>query len=82
MIMLSVGLRVNIKNILCYIYNDLFITKEITMGVNLPVVIVVAIIVVLLIVFIIKRNQKDKKKFEQEMIDEEIQPEKDDKENI
>ena len=80
--MLSVGLQVNIKNILYYIYNDLFITKEIIMGVNLPVVIVVAILVVLLIAFIIKRNQKDKKKFEREVIDEEIPAEKDDKENI
>ncbi|MET0570172.1 MAG: hypothetical protein ABWZ79_01995 [Pedobacter agri] len=52
------------------------------MGINLPVVIVIVVIVVFLIVFLIKRNQKDKKKFEQEVIDSEFPPEKDDKENL
>ncbi|MCX3263450.1 hypothetical protein [Pedobacter agri] len=52
------------------------------MGINLPVVIVIVVIVVLLIVFLIKRNQEDKTKFEQEVIDSERPPEKDDKENL
>jgi len=49
---------------------------------NYPVLIAVAILVVLLIAFLIIRNQKDKKKFEEEVIDSELSPEKDDKENI
>ncbi|WP_158542165.1 hypothetical protein [Pedobacter chinensis] len=49
---------------------------------NYPILIAVAVLVVLLIAFLIIKNQKDKKKFEQEVIDSELSPEKDDKENI
>ncbi|MFW0716929.1 hypothetical protein [Pedobacter sp. N23S346] len=49
---------------------------------NYPIIIAVSILVLILIVFLIKRNLKDKKKFEEEVIDTELPPEKDDKENI
>lgn len=49
---------------------------------NYPIIIAVSILVLILIVFLIKRNLKDKKKFEEEVIDTELSPEKDDKENI
>ena len=52
------------------------------MTVNLPITIGVAIIVIVLIIFLIRKNQQDKKKFEQEIIDSELPPEKDDKENL
>lgn len=52
------------------------------MNLNIPVIIGVAILILLLIIYLIRRNQKDKKKFEQEVIDTELPPEKDDKENI
>lgn len=51
------------------------------MNLNIPVIIGVAILILLLIIYLIRRNQKDKKKFEQEVIDTELTPEKDDKEN-
>lgn len=51
------------------------------MNLNIPVIIGVAILILLLIIYLIRRNQKDKKKFEQEVIDNELPPEKDDKEN-
>lgn len=46
------------------------------MDVNYTIVGVVLLAVILLIIFLIVRNQKDKKKFEKEMIDSEISPEK------
>jgi len=49
---------------------------------NYPVLIGVIILVTILIVYLIKRNQKDKKEFEEEVIQAELPPEKDDKENI
>ena len=82
MIMLSDKDTVNIKQILIYLYYYLLINKLIDMSINLPVLVAVAILVVILIVFQIVRNQKDKKKFEEEIIDTELPPEKDDKENL
>jgi hypothetical protein len=49
---------------------------------NYPIIIAVSILVILLLVFLIRRNLKDKQKFEEEVIDTELPPEKDDKENI
>lgn len=49
---------------------------------NYPVLIGVAILVIILIAYLIKRNQKDKKKFEEDTIEAELPPEKDDKENL
>lgn len=48
---------------------------------NYPVLIGVIILVTILIVYLIKRNQKDKKEFEEEVIQSELPSEKDDKEN-
>ena len=48
---------------------------------NYPVLIGVIILVTILIVYLIKRNQKDKKEFEEEVIQSELPAEKDDKEN-
>ena len=48
---------------------------------NYPILIGVAVLVVILIAYLIKRNQKDKKEFEEEVIQSELPPEKDDKEN-
>ncbi|WP_426328210.1 hypothetical protein [Pedobacter sp. R-06] len=48
---------------------------------NYPILIGVIIFVTILIVYLIKRNQKDKKEFEEEVIQSELPPEKDDKEN-
>ena len=48
---------------------------------NYPIVIGVALLVVILIAYLIKRNQKDKKEFEEEVIQSELPLEKDDKEN-
>ncbi|MBE5318376.1 hypothetical protein IM793_04345 [Pedobacter sp. MR2016-19] len=48
---------------------------------NYPIVIGVALLVVILIAYLIKRNQKDKKEFEEEVIQSELPPEKEDKEN-
>lgn len=52
------------------------------MNVNIPIIIGVAILILFLIIYLIRRNQKDKKKFEQEVIDAELPPEKDDKEKL
>jgi hypothetical protein len=49
---------------------------------NYPILIGVAVLVIILIGYLIKRNQKDKKEFEEEVIQSELPPEKDDKENI
>ncbi|MFD2288661.1 hypothetical protein GJU39_11265 [Pedobacter petrophilus] len=49
---------------------------------NYPIILTVSVLMIILIAFLIKRNLKDKKKFEQEVIDTELPPEKDDKENI
>ncbi|WP_165825432.1 FeoB-associated Cys-rich membrane protein [Pedobacter yonginense] len=51
------------------------------MNVNYLIVAAVLAIVLALIIFIIRRNKKDEKKFEQDVIDTELGPEKDDKEN-
>ncbi|QXU42509.1 hypothetical protein [Pedobacter sp. D749] len=48
---------------------------------NYPIVIGVAVLVIILIAYLIIRNQKDKKEFEEEVIQSELPPEKDDKEN-
>jgi len=48
---------------------------------NYPLVIGVAVLVIILIVYLIVRNQKDKKEFEEEVIQSELPAEKDDKEN-
>lgn len=49
---------------------------------NYPILIGVVVLVVILIAYLVKRNQKDKKTFEEETIQSELPPEKDDKENI
>jgi len=46
-----------------------------TMEMNYLIVAVVLLLVVILIVWIIRRNQKDKKKFEKEIINSELKPE-------
>ena len=48
---------------------------------NYPIVIGVAVLVIILIAYLIIRNQKDKKEFEEEVIQSELPLEKDDKEN-
>ncbi|WP_316736311.1 hypothetical protein [Pedobacter aquatilis] len=52
------------------------------MDINLPVLVGVAILVAILIIYLIRRNRKDMKKFEQQIIQSELPPEKDDKENV
>ena len=49
---------------------------------NYPLIIAVSVLVLILIVFLIKRNLKDRKKFEEEIIDAELPPDKEEKENI
>ncbi|MDY0905641.1 hypothetical protein [Pedobacter sp. CFBP9032] len=49
---------------------------------NYPLIIAVSVLVLILIVFLIKRNLKDQKKFEEEIIDAELPPDKEEKENI
>lgn len=51
------------------------------MNINYLIVAIVVAIVLALIIFIILRNKKDEKKFEQNVIESELGPEKDDKEN-
>jgi len=46
------------------------------MNINYTVVAIVLLVVLLLIIFLIRRNQKDKRKLEDEMNQEEITPEK------
>ena len=46
------------------------------MAINYPIVGAVVLAVILLIIFLIRRNQKDEKKFERDMIDSEIKPDK------
>ncbi|WP_442590466.1 hypothetical protein ACSBL2_04475 [Pedobacter sp. AW31-3R] len=50
------------------------------MDINYEIAGLVLLAVILLIIYLIRRNQKDKKKFEKEMIDTEIKPEKHDSE--
>jgi hypothetical protein len=45
------------------------------MEMNYLIVAAVAVVVIILIVWIIRRNQKDKKKFESEIINSEVKPE-------
>jgi len=52
------------------------------MNINYPILIVAIVLAALLIGFLIWKNQRDKKKFEEETIDEELPSEKDDQENI
>ena len=47
------------------------------MNINYPILIAVIILVAVLIAFLIKRNRKDKKKYENEIIDSEIPPKED-----
>lgn len=49
---------------------------------NYPLIIAVSVLVLILIVFLIKRNLKDQKIFEEEIIDAELPPDKEEKENI
>lgn len=42
------------------------------MNINYAVIIPVALAVILLLVFLIRRNHKDKKKFEKDVMDEEL----------
>jgi len=46
------------------------------MNINYKIVAVVLLVVVLLIIFLIRRNQKDKRKLEQEIIEGEMKPDK------
>ncbi|MCX2574709.1 hypothetical protein [Pedobacter sandarakinus] len=49
---------------------------------NYSIIVAVIILVVAMIIFLLIRNHKDEKKFKQDVIDTELPPEKDDKENI
>ncbi|MGM9477499.1 hypothetical protein ACS5PU_13755 [Pedobacter sp. GSP4] len=49
---------------------------------NYPILAGVILLALILIVFLIWKNQKDKKKFEEDTIESELPPEKDDKENV
>ncbi|WP_231425022.1 MULTISPECIES: hypothetical protein [Pedobacter] len=51
------------------------------MGINLPVVVAVIVFVIVLVIFLVIRNHKDKKEYEQELMDEELPTEKGDKKN-
>ena len=46
------------------------------MAINYPIAGAVVLAVILLIIFLIRRNQKDEKKFERDMIDSEVKPDK------
>ncbi|NTE00069.1 hypothetical protein G6M26_31620 [Agrobacterium tumefaciens] len=48
---------------------------------NYPVIGTVSVLVLILIIFLFKRNLKDKKQFEEEVIDSELPAEKSEKEN-
>lgn len=48
---------------------------------NYPIIIGVAILVLILIIYLIIRNEKDKRDFEEEVLQSESDPEKDDKKN-
>lgn len=50
------------------------------MDVNITVLAVVLLVIIVLLIFLIRRNQKDKKDFEQEVIDAESKPDKHDEE--
>lgn len=52
------------------------------MEVNYPIVGLVLIAAIGLIVFLIRRNRKDKKKYEREVIQSEIKPEKHDTDQV
>jgi len=49
---------------------------------NYPIIIVVSILIIILIGYLIRRNLKDKKQYEQDIIESELPAEKDEKENI
>ncbi|WP_197082349.1 FeoB-associated Cys-rich membrane protein [Pedobacter sp. BMA] len=49
---------------------------------NYPVIIAVLILVAALLIYLIKRNQKDKKEFEEEVLQSETPAEDADKENL
>lgn len=78
MIMLSNIPILNIYNILGKLYEKI---KKISL-MNYSIIVAVIILVVAMIIFLLIRNHKDEKKFKQDVIDTELPPEKDDKENI
>lgn len=49
-----------------------------TMEVNYLITVPVLIVVIVLIIYLIRRNRRDQKKFEKEIIESEIKPEKHD----
>ncbi len=52
------------------------------MEINYPLVGLVLVAVIGLIIFLIRRNRKDKKKYENEMIQSDLKPEKHDTDRI
>lgn len=52
------------------------------MEISYPLAGLVLVVVIGLIIFLIRRNRKDKKKFENEMIQSELKPEKHDTDHI
>lgn len=52
------------------------------MEINYVIVVPVILLAILFVVWIIRRNRKDEKKFEKEMNESEILPEKHDKDHI
>lgn len=52
------------------------------MEINYTIVIPVLILIVVLIIFLIARNNRDKKKYEKEVIDSETKPQSHDSEKI
>ena len=52
------------------------------MNINYPVLTVVIVLALSLVVFLIWKNQKDKKEFEEEVLESEPPSENDSKENI
>lgn len=52
------------------------------MEINYPIVVLVLVAVAGLIIYLIQKNRKDKKKFEKETIQSELNPEKHDTDHI
>jgi preprotein translocase subunit YajC len=52
------------------------------MEINYPILGLVVLAVICLIVFLVRRNRKDEKKFEKEMTESEIKPEKHDEDKV
>jgi len=52
------------------------------MEINYPLAGLVLVVVIGLIIFLIRRNRRDKKKYENEMIQSELKPEKHDTDHI